>query len=123
MKMAAAALATLVAFFSAAPYLARTAPILAARSARTHDCCCAACPGPGLCPCDPGASRTNSCVKSPDELPAPVETPAPSPLKLACELPHRPFEDARLERRSESERIPHIRFEADRLEKVPISIA
>lgn len=87
-----------------------------------HDCCCRACPGPGLCPCDPGSATP--CVRSSDDLANDMVLPSIlPPVKLACVwpwLPPRPFTG---ERREEAEHSPHVRVSLHRLDKVPISLA
>ena len=122
MKTTAAVLALLVGAFSATPFLTRPVSPAVTRAPRTHTCCCTSCPGPGLCPCD--SSGKSACVKASDDIPSHVETPlTPSPLKMACDLPHSP-------RRLDSGRwdaspdfAPPAPLSIDPLEKVPISLA
>lgn len=124
MKAALTVLAILVGAFSLSPFLIRPAAAGTTRAGRHHDCCCPACPGPGLCPCDPGESRGASCEKAGDDLPANVETPsAPSPLKLSCDLPTFPDPPRMGERPADAARSPLLPVFCHSLEKVPISVA
>ncbi len=121
MKKVCAALAILVAGASLAAFAARPAP---PRPVAAHDCCCSACPGPGLCPCDPAKPGDTACVKASDDRPSDVGSAPGVPLvKLACEVPGAPIPPVGAGRRPPEERFPHPPVQARSLDKVPISFA
>ena len=87
-----------------------------------HGCCCPDCPGPGLCPCDPGS--TVACLRSSDDLGRDVASSRALPvLKLACDLPW-PLPRLGLDKwRDGVDRSPHPEFTSSPIDKVPISFA
>ena len=121
MKKVCAALAILVAGASLSSFAPRPSP---ARPVAAHDCCCAVCPGPGLCPCDPARPGDTACVRASDERPSDVG-PAPGIplLKLACEVPGVPILPAFAGRRPAEPGLPQLPPAARSLDKVPISFA
>lgn len=121
MKKLCAALAILVAGASLSAFAPRPVP---ARAVAAHECCCAACPGPGLCPCDSATRGDTACVKASDEHPSDVgSAPGVPLLKLACEVPGAPILPAAAGRRPAEESSPPVSPAPRSLDKVPISFA
>jgi len=124
-KKAGPVLALLVGLASLSAYGVRPPALASAsRPASRHACCCIPCPGPGLCPCDPGSSKERVCVKSTDESPAGLgSAPAVPLLKLACEVPFEPCLPEPGASRCGVGRSFHSVIQVRPSEKVPISLA
>lgn len=89
---------------------------------RPHDCCCAACPGPGLCPCGRATPGEGACFQSPLDAPFGLATRLADPrFELTCEPISQqtwaPFFEARPSLDTPSVLLP---LEQRILDKVPI---
>lgn len=121
MKSACALLALWVAGSSLSAFAAETVPSGSGPRGTFHACCCARCPGPGLCPCDLGAGGEGACLRSPDDAPQrAISLPGLRMIKLACEVPEPPQAPAFEAFRPEPSAAPALPVDLRTVEKVPI---